>query len=402
MAHDARDAASAAADGLFRGNSAAARRRWSWSRPCSPAPQTSSDLAEALEVRFLANRDAQPAFRPADGLSGRATRKRCRRTRRCCSSREEASRSSTKVRRCVERRAGDAADEPATATGSVLPVPSPATLESARAGLDGLRAQARQARRPECASARQRANAFLARRRQYGGACRREVRHHARHRHATAARLRAAVRRCDGASAESSALRRRGGDRGRAGDRRLRHSATARRGEPARHQPVAVRAAASAASPASIRIREPSPTSIRTCSAKARSSARASTTSMPSSARSTDRLPENRILSHDLLEGCYARSGLVERRAAVRGVIRPATARTSVGGIAGFAATGRSPAGSCRASPALDARRHRNPLSALSRWKIFDNLRRSLVPAALTLLLLLGWIGAAAPAGSGP
>ena len=32
-----------------------------------------------------------------------------------------------------------------------------------------------------------------------------------------------------------------------------------------------------------------------------------------------------------------------------------------------------------------------NPISALSRWKIFDNLRRSLVPSALTLLLLLGW-----------
>ena len=27
----------------------------------------------------------------------------------------------------------------------------------------------------------------------------------------------------------------------------------------------------------------------------------------------------------------------------------------------------------------------------LSRWKIFDNLRRSLVPAAATLLLLLAW-----------
>ncbi len=27
----------------------------------------------------------------------------------------------------------------------------------------------------------------------------------------------------------------------------------------------------------------------------------------------------------------------------------------------------------------------------MSRWKLFDNLRRSLVPAALTLLLLLGW-----------
>ena len=32
-----------------------------------------------------------------------------------------------------------------------------------------------------------------------------------------------------------------------------------------------------------------------------------------------------------------------------------------------------------------------NPISALSRWKILDNLRRSLTPAALTLLFLLGW-----------
>ncbi|MEF8708836.1 MAG: hypothetical protein V5B38_08160 [Candidatus Accumulibacter propinquus] len=35
--------------------------------------------------------------------------------------------------------------------------------------------------------------------------------------------------------------------------------------------------------------------------------------------------------------------------------------------------------------------RQANPLSQLSQWKLIDNLRRSLVPAALTLLLLLGW-----------
>ncbi len=32
------------------------------------------------------------------------------------------------------------------------------------------------------------------------------------------------------------------------------------------------------------------------------------------------RFPENRILSHDLLEGCYARAGAAERRGAVRGI----------------------------------------------------------------------------------
>ncbi len=37
-------------------------------------------------------------------------------------------------------------------------------------------------------------------------------------------------------------------------------------------------------------------------------------------------------------------------------------------------------------------RLRKNPLSLLSRWKICDNLRRSLTAAALTLLLLLGWI----------
>jgi cellobiose phosphorylase len=36
-------------------------------------------------------------------------------------------------------------------------------------------------------------------------------------------------------------------------------------------------------------------------------------------------------------------------------------------------------------------RRQKNPISALSAWKIFDNLRRSLVPPALALMLLLGW-----------
>jgi cellobiose phosphorylase len=41
--------------------------------------------------------------------------------------------------------------------------------------------------------------------------------------------------------------------------------------------------------------------------------------------------------------------------------------------------------------PGPDKRRLRNPLSALSQWKLFDNLRRSVIPAVLTMLLLLGW-----------
>ena len=35
----------------------------------------------------------------------------------------------------------------------------------------------------------------------------------------------------------------------------------------------------------------------------------------------------------------------------------------------------------------------RNPISAISRWKIFDNLRRSLVEPLTFFLLVSGWLG---------
>ena len=41
--------------------------------------------------------------------------------------------------------------------------------------------------------------------------------------------------------------------------------------------------------------------------------------------------------------------------------------------------------------PGPNGCRQNNPLSVLSRWKIFDNLRRSLVPAAVMSLFVLGW-----------
>ncbi|MBI4756557.1 MAG: cyclic beta 1-2 glucan synthetase [Betaproteobacteria bacterium] len=103
-----------------------------------------------------------------------------------------------------------------------------------------------------------------------------------------------------------------------------------------------------------------------------------------------DRFPENRILSHDLLEGCYARSGLLsdvqvyEEYPARYGADVNRRHRWIRGDwqLAGWLLPW---------VPGPDGRRRSNPLSALSRWKLFDNLRRSLVPGALTLLLLLGW-----------
>ncbi len=106
-----------------------------------------------------------------------------------------------------------------------------------------------------------------------------------------------------------------------------------------------------------------------------------------------DRLPENRILSHDLLEGCYARAGLLSdvqlyedyparygadvsrRHRWIRGDWQIATWLLS----------------SVPGPGAGSAKRLRNPLSRLSQWKLLDNLRRSLVPAALLLLFLFGW-----------
>ncbi len=108
------------------------------------------------------------------------------------------------------------------------------------------------------------------------------------------------------------------------------------------------------------------------------------------------RFPENRILSHDLLEGCYARAGLLSdvrlyeeyppsysadvsrRHRWIRGDWQ--LARWLFPCVPGSG-------GHCL----------KNPLSILSRWKLLDNLRRSLVPVALTLLLLLGWTVLSSP-----
>jgi cyclic beta-1,2-glucan synthetase len=102
------------------------------------------------------------------------------------------------------------------------------------------------------------------------------------------------------------------------------------------------------------------------------------------------RFPTAHLLSHDLLEGCHVRVGLAtdielldvfpssyiawwnRHHRWIRGdwqIIDWLKPRVPVGG------GGTEP----------------NPLSAFNRWKIFDNLRRSLVPPAIVALLLAGW-----------
>jgi cyclic beta-1,2-glucan glucanotransferase len=108
----------------------------------------------------------------------------------------------------------------------------------------------------------------------------------------------------------------------------------------------------------------------------------------------TGRFPENRILSHDLLEGCHARAALLSdvqlyEEYPSRYSVDVSRRHRWIRGDWQIASWLLRRVPGNRADS--DAGRQQNPLSALSQWKIFDNLRRSLVPASLTLLLLLGW-----------
>ncbi|MEQ1516631.1 MAG: glycosyltransferase family 2 protein, partial [Usitatibacteraceae bacterium] len=106
------------------------------------------------------------------------------------------------------------------------------------------------------------------------------------------------------------------------------------------------------------------------------------------------RFPENRILSHDLLEGCYARAALLSDVQLYEEYPSRYSADVSrrhrwIRGdwqIASWLLRRVPVTSEGAANP-----RQKNPLSMLSQWKIFDNLRRSLVPVALTFSLLLGW-----------
>ncbi len=109
------------------------------------------------------------------------------------------------------------------------------------------------------------------------------------------------------------------------------------------------------------------------------------------------RFPENLILSHDLLESGYARSALVtdidliEEHPASYAIEASRRHRWIRGDwqLAGWLLP-RVPGPT--APPGTKAKRQPNPLSALSVWKLFDNLRRSLVSPALLALLAGGWL----------
>ncbi|PXW84734.1 cellobiose phosphorylase [Nitrosomonas sp. Nm84] len=115
------------------------------------------------------------------------------------------------------------------------------------------------------------------------------------------------------------------------------------------------------------------------------------------------RFPENLILSHDLLESGYARSALVtdvdliEEHPASYTMEASRRHRWIRGDwqLAGWLLPRvPGPPGSNESK----AKWQPNPLTALSMWKIFDNLRRSLVSPSLLALLIGGWLFGPEPA----
>ncbi|ACO32820.1 cyclic beta 1-2 glucan synthetase [Acidobacterium capsulatum ATCC 51196] len=104
------------------------------------------------------------------------------------------------------------------------------------------------------------------------------------------------------------------------------------------------------------------------------------------------RFPKNALLSHDLIEGAYARAGLVSDLELIDDYPSHYSAYSR--------RKHRWVRGDWQIAPWMFARvpdenGHwvANPISSLSGWKIFDNLRRSLVEPFLFLLFLAGWLG---------
>ena len=104
------------------------------------------------------------------------------------------------------------------------------------------------------------------------------------------------------------------------------------------------------------------------------------------------RFPRNSLLSHDLIEGAYARAGLVTDTELIDDY------------PSHYSAYSRRKHRWMRGDwqilqwlfsrvPEESGHRVPNPISYISRWKLFDNLRRSLVNPFLFFLFVAGWLG---------
>ncbi len=102
------------------------------------------------------------------------------------------------------------------------------------------------------------------------------------------------------------------------------------------------------------------------------------------------RFPDDRVLSHDLLEGAYARSALVSDVLLVEEY--PAMHASDASRRSRWMRGDWQIVSWLRRRVPAQTDALRRPLSWLSQWKVVDNLRRSLVPMALLGLLFWGWV----------
>jgi cyclic beta-1,2-glucan synthetase len=104
------------------------------------------------------------------------------------------------------------------------------------------------------------------------------------------------------------------------------------------------------------------------------------------------RFPRNALLSHDLIEGAYARAGLATDIEIIDDYPShySAYSRRLHRWVRGDWQISQWMFGRV---PDESGHWGANPISEISRWKIFDNLRRSLVDPFLFILFVAGWFG---------
>ena len=101
--------------------------------------------------------------------------------------------------------------------------------------------------------------------------------------------------------------------------------------------------------------------------------------------------PDNAILSHDLLESCFSRSALLSDVTLYED--HPSSYAADVSRRHRWMRGDWQIAGWLLPQVRTQSNAYiRNPISALSWWKIFENLRRSLVPLSMLAVLLLSWL----------
>lgn len=106
-----------------------------------------------------------------------------------------------------------------------------------------------------------------------------------------------------------------------------------------------------------------------------------------------NRFPKEHLLSHDLIEGAYVRVGFASNICLFDSF--PKDYMTYVKRIHRWIRGDWQIIDWLKGYVPTLSGKGKNYLSALNRWKIFDNLRRSLLPLSLLLFLVFGWQSAA-------